>query len=281
MAIAALTLSLFHAVSSDSSEDSDTWWEDLTLVIHRNGEPDHCGNAIPKQSKNLADVSSSDTKYQIESFLTNVVAETLMDSSGCGSPDNETAPEGLVGFCDMGPDRTPVLLDYKKLVPVKGGSLPCRWYTREGVRISSLDQLKALAEQAKQTTSQTCANPQEDVCGDTAELHLYGVQAGRVFMFAPAYVGEIFDLSHLSMRPDPDKPIYMEVLSVNPRVFDILNVFSKDEADEVVARALKETSPTHALHRSTTGSNENSIFTKRTSENAFDTHGTTAMKLKK
>ena len=88
-------------------------------------------------------------------------------------------------------------------------------------------------------------------------------------------------MNHLSMKPDADKPIYMEVLSVNPRVFDIFNVFSKEEAGEVITRALSEESPTNGLKRSTTGSNEKSIFAKRTSENAFDTHGKTALKLKK
>ena len=177
---------LFHGVSSAPTNENPNWWEDLTLVIHRNGETDQCGTAIPKQSS-FADIASSDNKYHFESALTNLVAEMMLDKSNCGTPDDANAPEGIFGFCDMGEKRTPVLLDHEKLVPVKDGSLPCSWYTREGVRISSLDALKSFVEKAKQSSSETCANPQDDVCeGDTAEFHLYGVQAGRVFMFAPA-----------------------------------------------------------------------------------------------
>jgi hypothetical protein len=109
---------------------------------------------------------------------------------------------------------------------------------------------------------------------------LYAVPAGRVFIFAPAYVGEIFRLDHLKLVPDADKPIYLEVLSTSPKVFDIKHVFTKEEADGIVQRALAETSPTHRIKRSTTGSSENSIFNKRTSENAFDTHGKVALAVK-
>lgn len=282
IAVTFLAFWLFGVVSSDSNQNLETWLGDVTFVIHRNGEPDPCGTAKFQQSKNLQDLARTNDKYQMESVLTDLVAENLLDQSSCGSPDNATAPESLHGFCDMGKDRTPIFMDHSKLVRVKEGSLPCSWYTREGARISSLNQLRSLVEQGKQSTPKACANPQEDGCGNAGtEVHLYGVQAGRVFMFAPAYVGEVFDLSHLMMRPDPEKAIYMTVLSTNPRVFDIVNIFSREEADEVVARALAETSETYGLHRSTTGSNENSIFSKRTSENGFDTHGRTAMKIKK
>jgi hypothetical protein len=110
---------------------------------------------------------------------------------------------------------------------------------------------------------------------------LYGVPAGRVFMFAPEYVGEIFELNHITQISDPDKPIYLKVLSLDPRVFDIYNYFSTSEADDIVRRALAETSPSHRMHRSTTGTTENAIFNKRTSENAFDTHGVTALAVKR
>ena len=93
--------------------------------------------------------------------------------------------------------------------------------------------------------------------------------------------GEIFELNHLVLKPDPDKPVALKVLSTDPRVFDILNIFSEDEADAIVSRALAETSPSHRMHRSTTGTTENAVFYKRTSENAFDTHGATAVAVKK
>jgi hypothetical protein len=161
--------------------------------------------------------------------------------------------------------------------------------TREGIRITSLKQLQDLSHQAK-LAAQTCSNnsnPQEDHedCqepAETFEFHLYGVPAGRVFMFAPKFVGEIFELNHLTLTPEPDtKPVSLKVLSLNPRVFDVLHIFPDTEADAIVDRALKETSPSHRLHRSTTGTSENSVIKTRTSENAFDTHGAVAVRVKK
>jgi hypothetical protein len=261
----------------------EEWWNGLILMIHRNGEPDPCGTAVPAISQMSANLVQDSDKYELESIMTDVIAESLTEEKACLSPDNATAaPQGLYGFCDMGIDRTPILLDNKSLKTVQRGSLPCRWHTREGLRITSLEQLQELAASAKQASSETCANPQDGGdCGGSAELHLYGVQAGRVFMFAPSYVGEIYDLSHMAVVAGDDKPIYMEVLSLEPRVFDIFNVFTPEEADALVARALKETSPTHKIKRSTTGTGENSIFNKRTSDNAFDTHGKTALDLKR
>jgi hypothetical protein len=71
------------------------------------------------------------------------------------------------------------------------------------------------------------------------------------------------------------------VLNTNPRVFEIYNFFSKEESDELVAKALAETSETHRIKRSTTGTGENTVFNKRTSESGFDTHGKTAQKVKR
>eukprot|EP00980_Cylindrotheca_fusiformis_P000596 scaffold154_cov129-Cylindrotheca_fusiformis.AAC.13 len=234
--------------------------EALTLVIHRNGEPDSCGSAEVPKSK-LRDVADIDNKYKMEAFLTDIVAETMAEKSSCNSPDNPMGLDGIPGFCDMGKDRTPVLLDNDELVRVKDGTLPCRWYTREGIRVVSFDQLESLVARAR-NDSKTCKNPNvnhPNLCQE-GELHLYAVQAGRVFMFAPSYVGEKFELDHLSLVPDPAKPISMTVLSTNPRVFDILNVFTEEEADDLVDRALSETSPSNRIKRSTTGTNENSIF---------------------
>lgn len=183
----------------------------LSLVIHRNGEPDPCGVASVPLNE-MRDAFEIDSKYKMESFLTDAIAETMVDKSSCNSSDNFLDLEGIYGFCDMGKDHTPVLLDNEKLIPVKDGTLPCRWYTREGIRIVSFDQLESLASEAK-ADSQTCNNPADDseLCTG-AELHLYAVQAGRVFMFAPSYIGETFELEHLSMAPIPEKPISMKVL---------------------------------------------------------------------
>jgi hypothetical protein len=262
-----------------NSFSSSTAWENLAFVVHRNGEPEACGSVILETLTTESEKKLD--KYQVENLITQTLSKSLA-SSNCGSPDNATAPEGLLSFCDMGPARTPILLDHEKLVRLPGGSLPCRWFTREGLRITSLEHLKELALAAK-SSAQICQNNSDnedsnevipETCGggdSVAEVHLYGVQAGRVFMFAPSHVGEVFELSHLTMNPDPNKPVTMKVLSLSPRVFDIINVFPKEEADDLVNRALRETSPTHKIKRSTTGTTENTVFNKRTSENAFDT----------
>ena len=96
-------------------------------------------------------------------------------------------------------------------------------------------------------------------------------------------IGEIFELNHLKLLPDVvNKSITLEVLSITPKIFDILNIFTKMEANQIVQRALNEKSPSHKIKRSTTGSSSTtSIIQKRTSENAFDTHSKVAVELKK
>lgn len=263
-----------HVILSEEVESSG--WKDLNIIVHRNGEPDPCGIAL-LSNDSIDGASKLDNKFQTESFLTEVIADTMLDKSSCTSPDNYLNIEGIRGFCDMGKEHTPILFDYNKLVRVKGGTLPCRWYTREGLRITSMEQLRQVISKVKTTT---CANPQE--CDNpNSEFHLYAVPAGRMFMFAPAFVGEKFDLSHMSQTPDPENPVVMSVLSINPRVFDLINVFTKEEADSLVNRALSETSPANRMKRSTTGTIQNSVFSKRTSENAFDTHSETSLKVKK
>jgi hypothetical protein len=70
-------------------------------------------------------------------------------------------------------------------------------------------------------------------------------------------------------------------LSLNPRVFDIVNFFNKEESDSLVQKSLAETDETFAFHRSTTGTATHSVFSKRTSENAWDTTGPSAMEVKR
>jgi hypothetical protein len=99
-------------------------------------------------------------------------------------------------------------------------------------------------------------------------------------MFAPAFVGEEFYLPHIQ-GADPTKPVYMKVLSLSPRVFDIFNFFTKEESSGLVERALKETKASHRIKRSTTGAVGHSVFERRTSESGFDTHGETAQAVKR
>lgn len=193
----------------------------------------------------------------------------------------------MIKFCDMGVDKTPIQLDHNKLVRVPGiGSLPCHFHTREGVRVTSLKQLAQLAREAKVPTGECAVNERtvDGSCGTAEsagrrELHLYAVQAGRVFVFAPKYVGEIFELPHVEVPRG--LPVWLEVISLSPRVFDIFNFFDREESAAIVDKALKETSETHRIKRSSTGASGYTVNSQRTSENGFDTHGKEAQAVKR
>eukprot|EP00542_Grammatophora_oceanica_P004244 CAMPEP_0194069930 /NCGR_PEP_ID=MMETSP0009_2-20130614/87904_1 /TAXON_ID=210454 /ORGANISM="Grammatophora oceanica, Strain CCMP 410" /LENGTH=575 /DNA_ID=CAMNT_0038723157 /DNA_START=19 /DNA_END=1746 /DNA_ORIENTATION=- len=287
-----------HSLASLTKKgDEDTSpLEAMTIKIHHNGNISPCGTVrLPPYAENLR-LIPTDTKcyedmdkYDTETFLTGLFAQDLAaspDDGDCSSADDPDATPGLLGHCDMGEDRTPILLDHDKLQRVPaGGSLPCRFYTREGVRISSLKQLadlqRSIGKKQKTCTAEddpeSCMDVDDDSEGDST-VHLYAVPAGRVFMFAPSYVGEIFELPHIETVSG--LPVHLEVMSLKPRVFDIFNFFSRDESEELVDKAMKETSPTHKIKRSTTGTST-STFAKRTSESGFDTHGATAQKIKR
>lgn len=266
-------------LSIHPEQDSESVFSKVSFSIHRNGEPDACGvvpPSVPALQQALANLESYDAaldKYQVESFLTGFFA-TRLGSGKCGSDDESSS---LFSFCDMGFERTVVQLDHQKLIHVPHGdtmSLPCRFYTREGRRVSSLELLKELAEIAIQKASD-CP---DETCGFAA-IELYAVPAGRMFMFAPSHVGEVFELKHVT--DSVGEVITVTTLSLEPRIFDIFNFFTMDEADQLLMKALGETSETYGFHRSTTGTSGASVFSKRTSENAWDTHGSTAQKVKR
>jgi hypothetical protein len=255
---------------------------DVAFVLHRNGEPKDCGivaSSIETMVKNAPDCDAFDP-YIVESFLTEYFLDQL-DNGSCNSPDDASAKPDLSGFCDMGPDRTVIQRDHRSLVPLSTNSLPCRWFTREGLRVSTLEVLVGLADTAveQRNTGDCRDNDADEQCFARATVHLYGVPAGRVFMFAPSFVGEKFVINHVQ---DADgKTLTMEVLSVNPRIFDIANFFNKEESDDLVEKALAETDEVFGFHRSTTGTSSIGVFSKRTSENAWDTSGPSAMAVKK
>ena len=95
-------------------------------------------------------------------------------------------------------------------------------------------------------------------------------------MFAPSYVGEIFELPHVHHPANPN-PVALHVLSVSPKVFDVVDFFEEDESKAIVDKALKETSETHRIKRSSTGASGYNVNRQRTSENGFDTHGAAAV----
>lgn len=267
----------------------------VTLVLHRNGDVEGCGISLDFLSQLRWVLNSMDkcpvafNKYDVESILTSTFSQTM--SSCTSEEDDRTDEEGFLGYCDMGVDKTPILLDHDKLVPVAAPDsddpddayLPCHFHSREGVRITSFGKLVSrIVEEYKRVPETHCDEGDgEEVCSNSEkEVHFYAVPAGRVFMFAPAYVGEVFDLPHI-VGANPDEPVYMEVLSLSPRVFDIFNYFTRDESAGLVEKAKNEKTESHRIKRSSTGASGYNINTRRTSESGFDTHGKIAQSVKR
>ena len=271
-------------------------FQGASIILHRNGEATPCGRTeksiLPELLQAYASFQGDEDcpifldKYQVEALLTktmHMVVDRCVSTEKYGKGKRQ---DGLLGFCDMGPKHTPILLDHNKLIPVVSPrnktSLPCRFHTREGLRVSQFQQLADMAMSAPipqncqgDAESQTCTVEKNS----QREFHLYAVPAGRVFMFAPEYVGEIFELPHV--EGSDNKNIYLEVLSLSPRVFDVFNFFSREESQDLVDRAVAETSESHRIKRSSTGATGYNINARRTSESGFDTHGKTAVKVKK
>jgi hypothetical protein len=179
------------AMKSLSITDPDnTVFNDVIFRLHRNGEPMPCG--IQRSSAAAIQYALHVTKvcgkkdldkYQVETFLTNFLEKEM--PGHCASTDDESAPIGLFGYCDMGPDRMVAQADTKDLVPTRTGTKPCRMFTREGRRVYSLEHLARLAEDAKAVT---CPD-NDETCAAGPVINLYAVPAGRVFMFAASYIG--------------------------------------------------------------------------------------------
>ena len=256
---------------------------EFVFSVHRNGEAESCGSASLTTSDMELALRAIDgcnetlSKYHVETLLTTILTRHLT-SGKCGSTDNATASESFAGFCDMGPKRTVIQPDYPFLVRLSDGSLPCRFYTRDGQRIVSLEMFADLSRQAKKAAS-SCSEKEGVVC--PPELQLYAVPAGRVFMFAPSFVGETFVLDRMRNNAPSNAPIVVEVLSLKPRIFELHNFFSLDEADTIIEQALSESSDSHKFHRSTTGAVDAQIFSRRTSENAWLTSTSEAVNIKR
>jgi hypothetical protein len=224
--------------------------------------------------------------WKEENHYLDAIATTSIHHVGHQEYSDKYLISPLLKYCDMGQSRTTIQLDHGKLVRMPTiQSLPCHFHTREGLRITSLKMLADLAAE-KAGEAQECANPQDgqdaSSCASnitSKELHIYAVPAGRVFIFAPKYIGEIFNLSHITSHDN--LPISLRVLSLSPRVFDIYNFFSRDESARIVDKALKETSETHRMKRSSTGASGYNVNSRRTSENGFDTHGKEAQVVKR
>lgn len=142
-----------------------TLLSEATFQLHYNGDPEACGSVAPLQlsgyMSNMLDemklcddaANSLANKYSFETMLTNsfhYAFDNQGDGTICASEDDEDKQnDGFFGYCDMGPDRTPPQPDRNHLVPTVQETLPCRFYTREGVRIASLTQLVELLQNKK------------------------------------------------------------------------------------------------------------------------------------
>jgi len=225
--------------SSTSIEEESTR---PTMELHRNGqsEPWHLLSQ-PLPSQYLKQFEDEDKIYEFQAQATSFLAQFLPD---------------VFDYCDEGPERTVVQHDHHLLVPTKAaGTLPCRFYTREGKHLTTWH---ALARHLPR---------------------IYLVPAGRMFFFGPSHIGDEFVLDHVNNGME--QPIVLQTLSLSPAVFDVTNFFSQAESDAIVQKAIGETSASHGFHRSTTGTTGASVYSKRTSENAWDTHGPTAVMLKR
>jgi len=290
------------------------------LQLHLNGESSACSTTHPSslnlsqalrreasKMEQYSEMSSPRDKYDFDLLLTSAIVNSVI-----GDLDKDCAPSdyfdekgevsydpagtAFLDFCDMGEDRTPELYDHKELLFMKDpiiqtDSYTCHFHTRNGVRITSLEQLAELARVAMEKSKHVEDTCKVDASGESVctksegsetvvpFLEIYAVQAGRVFMFSPKFVGEIFDLPHV--KTPGGHAVSLEVLSLSPKVFEVKNFFADYEADAIVNKALTEKSESHRMKRSSTGASGYNLNSHRTSENAFDTHSKMAMVVKK
>ena len=258
--------------------------EGIEIHVHHNGYADPCGSFVAEWDKLLEATQSFSycadkfSKYDLEALFTTFLRLSL-DQTECEDPDlNDPLEDGILGFCDRGVMRTPILSDHDSLVKIREtDTYPCHFHNREGLRMRSFDHFKRAVTKAR-----SVCNGQTNSGDETCEIpavHLYAVPAGRLFVLAPKYVGETFEMDHVIGALG--KPISLTVLSVSPRVFDVHNFFSRAESADLVTRALAETSESHRIKRSTTGAGTYNVNNQRTSESGFDTSGKTAQAVKR
>jgi len=283
-------------------------------------------------------------RYEWELFLTRLLQASLVSTNGGGCArndvlagdqnsydgDNEEVDQipwrkassssasttatpgdqaGFYGYCYAGEDKTPILPDHNRLVPLllteghnDDGSdsnkyLPCHFHNEHGQMITSMWQLVMHARETavggtteRRVSPHYAAGAEDDdedrsrrhtLSSQIRKLHLYAVPAGRHFMFAPTHVGQMIHLPHVK-GADPTKGhVTLEVLSLQPRVFEVSNLFTEADADSVVRQALAETRDTFRLQRSSAGSNKVGYPTQKTSECAFVVSGDVTMAIKK
>ncbi len=109
---------------------------------------------------------------------------------------------------------------------------------------------------------------------------LYGVPFGKLFVW-PTY--EISFQNKLSKREDsyaPKEEIILETLSIEPRIFRLINFFSDEEANTLIETAIATNEPGYAFMRSSVGAKGYNPHLKRTSEGAFDVASEISIRIK-
>ena len=319
--IVKLILSSDYSLSSLISKYYQLWHATNGVKLHvlRNGDTKPCGQ-VPFLSLDLVvDVAgimfpwikeagpNSMNKYQLDAVLTYVVSIMLEKSESCGiTPTNvfdekskrnwddwysrasvRPLKSDFLKYCDMiEGERLTIQNDHHRLVKIPSSLVgmdvyPCHFHTREGLRITSYQHLVDKIDKI-QYTFKHCTdnnNVEETSICKTPTLSLHVIPAGRIFMFAPSYVGEIFDLAHVEnpLR----KTVYLETISLAPRIFEIHNFFNTNEADSIIRNVFRMATGTHKFKRSVTGATGKEISPTRTSENGFDIHSKEALILKR
>jgi hypothetical protein len=274
----------------------DEPFANLTVVVHKNGEAQPFGRTTIDVMEGFAQLLHDEPgtcpinfeNHQLDALLTRLFRKLVPDWN-------------WEHYCDAGPARTPILPDHERLVAVpkatavipprnfsqakEQGFWSCHFHTDTGVRLTDLP---TWAQLARQIPSSCVADEEKSTitesnmhdCTTLREMHLVAVPAGRLFQFAASHVGQIIPLPHIVTEEPEDPDLYLSVLSINPRIFQIHNLFSRRVADDLIQGILQEERPAYRLQRSTTGAAKNQD-TRRTSESGFDTHSPTAMSVKR
>lgn len=109
---------------------------------------------------------------------------------------------------------------------------------------------------------------------------LFLVPPDRHFVWPTFGVGHRVELPGVASAC-PGNPIVLTTLAESPRVFEVENFLSEQDADDLVAFTLAIDDDVYGLKRSTTGAKGSEVSSQRTSENAFDTSSPIAMRLKR
>ena len=151
------------------------------------------------------------------------------------------------------------------------------------LRISTAGQLRQLLDQVVDTrgTCRSDDNSADATCSSTLPtLEIYAVPAGRVFMFAPRFVGEVLTIDHV--RGASNKSVSLTALSIRPRVWEISNFLNLADAADLVRQALIRDGESIMLKPSTVDGSEGSyLHNMRTSETGWLTTGEPVESLKR